>query len=327
LFASEPQVNLNEGEVGMRKVGFIGLGRMGCPMATRLIMDGQAVYVFDTNEQALVEIQRLGGVRAKNAQELARQVDIIFVSLPAPDVVKAVALGTDGIGSSVTAKYFIDLSTTGPRVARIVAEGLAARGVIAVDCPVSGGTAGAKNGTLALMVSCPRDAYEQIKNVLEILGRPTFVSETAGAAQTLKLANNLLAACAIAISSEAFVFGVKSGLDPEIMCNVFNQSSGRNTATVDKFPRSVLPGTFDFGFSTALASKDVRLCLEEAEALGIPTPVGNAVRQMLSITETMFGPESDFTSIVRPYEQWAQVEVRSPGDDVWVVRQSASRDG
>jgi 3-hydroxyisobutyrate dehydrogenase-like beta-hydroxyacid dehydrogenase len=202
----------------MRKVGFIGLGNMGCPMATRLIMAGQAVHVFDTNEQTLAEIQRLGGVRANNTQELARKVDVIFVSLPTPDVVKAVALGTDGIGSSVTAKYFVDLSTTGPRVARIVAEGLAARGVIAVDCPVSGGIAGARNGTLALMVSGPREAYEQIKNLLEILGKPTFVSEAAGAAQTLKLANNLLAACAIAISSEAFVFGVKSGLAPGVQC-------------------------------------------------------------------------------------------------------------
>ena len=195
-----------------------------------------------------------------------------------------------------------------------MAKGLAERGITAIDCPVSGGMAGARNGTLALMVSCPEPAYKSVKSLLEVFGRPTFVSEAAGAAQTLKLANNLLAACAIAISSEAFVFGVKGGLDPAVMCDVFNQSSGRNTATVDKFPRSVLTGTFDFGFSTALAYKDVRLCLEEAEALGIPTPVGNAVRQMLCITQSLFGPESDFTSVVRPYEQWAQAEVRSARD-------------
>jgi 3-hydroxyisobutyrate dehydrogenase-like beta-hydroxyacid dehydrogenase len=102
------------------------------------------------------------------------------------------------------------------------------------------------------------------------------------------------------------------GWHPATICDVFNASSGRNTATLDKFPRSVLPGTFDFGFSTALAFKDVKLCLDEAEALGVPTPVGNAVRQILGVTQAMFGPESDFTSIVRPFEQWAGVEVRSP---------------
>ncbi len=128
----------------------------------------------------------------------------------------------------------------------------------------------------------------------------------------MKLANNLLAACAIAISSEAFVFGVKGGLEPKIMCEVFNASSGRNTATLDKFPRSVLPGTFDFGFSTALAYKDVKLCLDEAESLGVPTPVGSAVRHVLGVTQVLFGPESDFTSMVRPFEQWAGVDVRSP---------------
>lgn len=162
------------------------------------------------------------------------------------------------------------------------------------------------------MVSCPTAAYDGLQELLAVFGKPIFVSEIPGAAQTMKLANNLLAACAIAISSEAFVFGVKGGLDPATMCEVFNASSGRNTATLDKFPRSVLPGTFDFGFSTALAFKDVKLCLDEAEALGVPTPVGNAVRQVLGVTQAMFGPESDFTSMVRPFEQWAGVEVRSP---------------
>jgi 3-hydroxyisobutyrate dehydrogenase-like beta-hydroxyacid dehydrogenase len=292
-------------------LGFIGLGKMGGLMAARLLTAGHSVCAYDTNDQAVSELQNQGALRAGSAREVASKAEIIFASLPTPDVVKAVTLGLDGIGDRSTTKYFVDLSTTGPRIARIVAEGLAERGITAVDCPVSGGMAGAKNGTLALMVSCPRKAYEEIKDLLGIFGRPTFVSEVAGAAQTLKLANNLLAACAIAISSEAFVFGVKGGLDPAIMCDVFNQSSGRNTATVDKFPRSVLPGTFDFGFSTALAYKDVRLCLDEAEALGIPTPVGSAVRQVLGITQSLFGPESDFTSVVRPYEQWAQAEVRS----------------
>jgi 3-hydroxyisobutyrate dehydrogenase-like beta-hydroxyacid dehydrogenase len=294
------------------RLGFAGVGKMGGLMAARLIEAGHPLTVFDANDRAVEPLVKVGAKRAKTLCEFAAQVEIVFASLPTPNVVREVALGAGGIVESTTTKLFVDLSTTGPRVARMVAEGLAAKGITAVDCPVSGGLSGARNGTLALMVSCPAVAYDQLRELLGVFGKPIFVSEIPGAAQTMKLANNLLAACAIAISSEAFVFGVKGGLDPATMCEVFNASSGRNTATLDKFPRSVLPGTFDFGFSTALAFKDVKLCLDEAEALGVPTPVGNAVRQILGVTQAMFGPESDFTSMVRPFEQWAGVEVRSP---------------
>lgn len=293
-------------------LGFVGVGKMGGLMAARLIGAGHPLTVFDANDLAVEPLVKAGAVRARNLQDLAQRAEIVFASLPTPDVVREVALGAGGIVESATTRLFVDLSTTGPRMARLVAEGLMARGITAVDCPVSGGLAGARNGTLALMVSCPAPAYDQLRDLLTVFGKPIFVSEKPGAAQTMKLANNLLAACAIAISSEAFVFGVKGGLEPKTMCQVFNESSGRNTATLDKFPRSVLPGTFDFGFSTALAYKDVKLCLDEAEALGVPMPVGGAVRHILGITQAMFGPESDFTSMVRPFEQWAGVEVRSP---------------
>lgn len=293
------------------RLGFAGVGKMGGLMAGRLLEANHPLTVFDASDRAVAPLVRAGARRADSLADLAGQAEIIFASLPTPDIVREVALGSGGIVESATTKLFVDLSTTGPRVARMVAEGLASKGITAVDCPVSGGLAGARNGTLALMVSCPAAAYGQLRDLLTVFGKPIFVSEIPGAAQTMKLANNLLATCAIAISSEAFVFGIKGGLDPETMCEVFNASSGRNTATLDKFPRSVLPGTFDFGFTTALAYKDVKLCLDEAEALGVPTPVGNAVRHILGITQAMFGPESDFTSMVRPLEQWADVEVRS----------------
>lgn len=293
-------------------LGFAGVGKMGGLMATRLIEAGYLLTVFDASEDAVAPLVKAGARRARTLADLTAQAEIVFASLPTPDIVREVALGSGGIVESATTKLFVDLSTTGPRVARLVAEGLADKGITAVDCPVSGGLAGARNGTLALMVSCPVAVYDQLRELLTVFGKPIFVSEVPGAAQTMKLANNLLAACAIAISSEAFVFGVKGGLDPRAMCEVFNASSGKNTATLDKFPGSVLPGTFDFGFSTALAYKDVKLCLDEAEALGVPTPVGSAVRHLLGITQAMFGPDSDFTSMVRPLEQWAGVKVRSP---------------
>ena len=128
--------------------------------------------------------------------------------------------------------------------------------------------------------------------------------------QTMKLVNNLLSASALAITSEAMVMGAKAGLDPATMLDVINAGSGRNTATMDKFPRCVVPRRFDFGFATELLYKDVRLCLEEGEALGVPMLVGNAVRMLFSITKADLGPDADMTAIIRPLEQWAGAEVR-----------------
>jgi len=146
--------------------------------------------------------------------------------------------------------------------------------------------------------------------LLKNFGKVFFVGEKAGLAQVAKLGNNLLAAAAMVISSEALVMGVKAGIDPKIMLDIINAGSGRNSATQDKFPKSILPGTFDFGFATGLSYKDVRMCVDEAESMGVPMVVGAAVRQMLAVTNAKFGPTSDFTSITRVVEEWAGVEVR-----------------
>ena len=160
------------------------------------------------------------------------------------------------------------------------------------------------------MVSCPIATLELIRPILEIFGKVFFLGEKPGLAQVAKLGNNLLAAAALVISSEALAMGVKAGLDPRVMIDIINAGSGRNSATQEKFPRAILPGTFDFGFATALSYKDVRLCVDEAEALGVPMVLGAAVRQMLAITNARFGPDSDFTSIARVIEEWAGVEIR-----------------
>lgn len=293
------------------RLGFVGVGNMGGLMARRLIDAGYPMTIFDTSEAAVAPLVAMGAVRAASVREVADRAEVVFASLPTPDIVRKIALERDGIVEGSTVRAFIDTSTTGPRVAAAIAEALKVRNIAAIDCPVSGGLAGARDGKLALMISGPRDIFDGLRDVLDILGRPLFVAETPGAAQTVKLANNLLVATAMAITAEALVMGVKAGVDPKIMCDVINMSSGRNTATADKFPRAVLTGSFDFGFSMGLSYKDVRLCLDEAEALGVPTPVGAAVRQAFSVANALYGPDSDFSSIVRPLEQWARVEVRS----------------
>ncbi len=177
-----------------------------------------------------------------------------------------------------------------------------------LDAPVSGGIKGAEQGTLAVMVSGPRAIYDGIEGILRNLGKLFFMGETPGLGQTMKLANNLMGACAIAITAEGMAMGIKAGLDPKLMIDVLNVSSGRSSATQDKWPKSVLPRTFDFGFATGLSFKDVRLCVEEAEAMGVPMVVGSAVRQMLSITNNVYGPDSDFTEMARLVESWAGLD-------------------
>lgn len=292
-----------------KQLGFIGVGRMGQHMASRLMEAGYALTIYDTNETAMQRLEQRGAKRAASAADVAALCETVLVSLPTPDIVKAVALGKAGVIEGGKAKVFVDLSTTGPRVAKEVAEGLAKKGITAVDAPVSGGPAGAEKGTLAMMVACPKALADELRPVIEVLGKFFYIGDAPGAGQTMKVINNLLSATAISITSEAMVMGVKAGLDPTIMLDVINAGSGRNTATADKFPRCVVNRRFDFGFTTGLLYKDIKLCLDEAEALGVPMLVGNAVRQMMAIGKAAQGPDADITEFVKPLEKLAGVEV------------------
>jgi len=298
-------------EERMAVVGFVGVGRMGGPMASRLLDGGYELCLYDVSADAMKPFAARGAQIAASPAEVASQAEIVLVSLPTPDIVREVALGGNaGIINGSKVRLMIDLSTTGPGVATEVAGKLAERRIGWVDSPVSGGMTGAKAGTLAVMVSCPKKTFGEIEPMMKTFGKLFFAGEKPGMAQTAKLANNLLAATAMVATSEAMAMGVKAGLDPRVLIDIINASSGRNSATQDKFPRAILPRTFDFGFATGLSYKDVRLCVEEAEAMGVPMVVGGAVREMLAITRARFGADSDFTHIARLLEEWAGVEIR-----------------
>lgn len=291
-------------------LGFVGVGRMGGPMSLRLLDAGYSLCVFDTNPDAVKPLAARGVRVATSPAEVGSVAGIVLMSLPTPNIVQAVALDENGLCHGSTVKTVIDLSTSGPGMAKTVARGLADKKISFVDSPVSGGVAGAKAGTLAVMVSCPKPVFGEVEPILKTFGRIFYTGEKPGLAQTAKLANNLLAAAALVVSSEALAMGVKAGLDPKVLIDIINAGSGRNSATQDKFPRSILPGTFDFGFATGLSYKDVRLCVDEAEAMGVPMVVGAAVRQMLAVTQAKFGAASDFTCIAKVVEEWAGVEIR-----------------
>ena len=292
-----------------QSIGFVGVGRMGGPMVRRLLNAGYDLTIYDKSEEAVTALVALGAKRAASPAQVASAAEIVLASLPTPPIVQTVALGPNGIGEGTKVKIFIDVSTTGSTVASRVAEALAAKGITAVDSPVSGGIAGAEKGTLAVMVSCPEETYEIVKPVLEVIGKLFFVGTKPGQGQTMKLLNNLLSGTAMAISSEAVVMGVKAGLDPQQIMDVINAGSGRNSATQDKIPRCVIPRTFDFGFAISLLNKDIRLCLEEAEVLGVPMIVGTAVRQLLAVTIATEGADADLTETVKTVERWAGVTV------------------
>ena len=297
----------------MKHVGFIGLGRMGRPMASRLIEAGYTLTVHDVNRKACDGLAAKGARAAASPAEVASAVDTVLLSLPTPDIVREVALGTNGVASGTRVKTLIDLSTTGATMAREIAAALEKKGMSAVDSPVSGGVSGAVKGTLAVMVSCRKPLYTELEPMLRHIGKVFFIGERPGMGQTMKLCNNLLSAAAMAATSEAIVFGVKAGLDPAIMVEVINAGSGRSTASTDKFPRAVLPRSFDYGFATGLMHKDVKLCLEEAEAAGAQMWVAKAVRELWQLANQELGPQSDFTEIVKLLERRAGVEVRSSG--------------
>ena len=293
-----------------KRLGLIGIGNMGLPMGLRFIEQGYGLTIFDIREDAVRPLVARGARAANSSADVASEVQTVLVSLPTPDVVQEVALGPNGIVTGSAVKVYVDLSTTGPQVAELVANGFVEKGVSALDAPVSGGVPGAEKGTLTVMVSGPMSVFEGIKPVLEVIGKNVIhVGERPGLAQIMKLVNNLLNATALAASSEAFVLGVKAGLNPEIMLKVINGSTGRNSATEDKFPRSILPRTFDWGFKTDLIYKDLKLCLEQAERLGVPMWVGNAVRQLWAYAVSQGGGSRDFTTIIQYIESWAGVEV------------------
>ena len=293
-------------------IGFIGLGQMGFHMARRLVEAGHRLVAFDTRREPLDRLTAMGAQAAGSAREIADEVETVMASLPTPEIVLEVASGEGGVIEGKRVRRFVDLSTTGAVMAKRIFEMLKQRNIVQIDCPVSGGVTGAAKGTLALMASGPRAEVTAIEPALAAIGRMFFISEQPGAGQTMKLCNNFLSAAAMTATSEAMVMGVKAGLDPRIMLDVINSGTGRNTATEDKFGRVVLPRAFNLGFTVGLMTKDLKLCLGEGKALGVPMHVAEAVTRLLQLACDENGPDKDLTTVVQAVERRAGVEVRTP---------------
>jgi 3-hydroxyisobutyrate dehydrogenase-like beta-hydroxyacid dehydrogenase len=282
-------------------------------MTSRLLDAGHEPAIFDTRVEAIAPHAQRGARACASAKEVADAAATVLVSLPTPDVVRAVAEELRGGGAMRT---FVDLSTTGPVVAAEVAAAMGTAGVDCLDAPVSGGIAGAEAGTLTIMAAGDADVFERVRPLLETLGRNVvLVGADPGQGQLAKVLNNLLSATAIAITAEAVALGVRGGLSASTLLEIINSSSGRNTATADKFPNHVLPRSFAGGFRMELMNKDVQLCLAEAQRQGVPMVLGGAVGQLWSLAEATSRAGVDCTEYMRLVEQWAGVVVSDEGGD------------
>jgi 3-hydroxyisobutyrate dehydrogenase-like beta-hydroxyacid dehydrogenase len=292
------------------RIGFVGLGAMGAPISEAIAAGGHALVVHDRDARALEAAVAAGAVAAPSARAVADAAEVVFVSLPTPDVVLEVACGDGGLAGGGAMHTYVDLSTTGAVVGPAGAATLASQGIDVLDAPVSGGVAGARARTLAVIAAGEPHVFERMRPLLELFGGNVFhVGDAPGQGQTAKLLNNLLSATATAITSEAVTMGLAAGLDPATLLGVFNAGTGRNMATAQKFPAHVLTRRFDSGFRLELMAKDLELCMAEARGRQVPMLLGGLVQQIWTLARTQSASDADHTEIVRLFERWAGVEI------------------
>ena len=275
-------------------IGFVGLGNMGRPMAENLVKSGRDVVVYDAaGTQA--RAPRGAELAASNAA-LAGRVEVIHLCVPNGRASESIAREIAGAPERRT-RLVVDHSTIGTGAALRVHALLAEHGVEYVDAPISGGVSGAVNATLAIMYSGPEATFDRLRPVFESVAGHVFrVGSRPGQGQAMKVLNNFLSGTAMAATAEAVAFGVAQGLDMGMILDVVNASSGRNTATSDKFPNRVLTGTWDAGFSSTQFNKDLGLYRDAAEAIGASRPISPAVFEVWRRLEA-HRPNADITCI------------------------------
>jgi 3-hydroxyisobutyrate dehydrogenase-like beta-hydroxyacid dehydrogenase len=290
--------------------GFLGVGNMGLPMASKLLDGGHGLTLFDIREEAMRPLLERQARKADSPKDLADKCETVFVSLPTLAAFRAVVFGDNGLAQGRAMKLLVNTCTVGVPFVDEIVKAMAEMGVAVVDCPISGGPPGARAGTRSVMVSGDPASVEKVKPMISLWGRTlTVAGDKPGAAQVLKLTNNILSAVALAATAEAFVMGAKGGLDPEVMVSAINAGSGVNSATLAKFPLAVLPRTFDFGAEMHILMKDIDLAIAQGEELGIPMWVCQAARLVFKHAMFQGAAKEDLTAIVKYVERGAGFEI------------------
>ena len=275
-------------------IGWIGVGSMGHRMSRHLATAGYPLVIADAMS---TDKAPSGAAIAKSNAEVAGKAETVVLSLPDGKVSEAVSRELAG-AKPRKVKTVIDTSTIGIKAAEACTALFAKNGIEYIDAPVSGGTSGADKATIAIMLACSRDSYERVKPLMSLMGKPFYVGPKPGQGQAVKVLNNFLSATALAASCEAIAFGTKQGIDMKVILDIVNASSGRNSATEDKFLNRILHGRYDAGFAAKLQLKDIRLYLEAARAAGIADDVAGPVVDLWQRMDAAM-PGADITDMYR----------------------------
>lgn len=292
------------------RIGYIGLGAMGRPMAINLAKAGHDLVVCDLDETATSILAQRGAAVAATPKAVADEADIVLACLPSVAAAEAVGGGADGVIAGSRASAFVNMSTTGSAYARDMAEKMAAEGKAYLDAPISGGPPGAEAATLGIMCSGDKKTFDALSDALNVIaGKVVYIDERPGSAQTMKLVNNIISFGNLSIALEAMTLGAKAGLDPEQMIEVINASSGRNSATTKKIPDHVLNRQFDYGGAMYIVEKDLDLWRREAEFYEAPMWLGTNIRTMFLRAIAEVGRDKDMTALALTMEKMAGVQI------------------
>lgn len=290
------------------RIAIIGLGNMGTPMAQRWIAAGYPVHGFDLNPEALKTLSSVGGQIHTSAASAVAQASVCVLMLPNSSIVEAVIeeLRDDAFARS---PIVIDMSSSEPTSSQRIAESLAPSGIKFIDAPVSGGVRGAVAGTLTIMAGGNAETVDDVRPLLECLGEVTHVGPV-GAGHGVKALNNLLSAAHLWLTSEAVVIAKKLGVDAQTMLDVLNSSSGRSGSSEQKWPRFILPGTFDSGFEARLMLKDAKIATHLATELGVPSSLGEEVVNLWEEAGLNLPKNADHTEIAKFIEMRRKAMIR-----------------
>lgn len=294
----------------MMKIGFIGLGIMGKPMAINLLKKGYELTVSDINEKPVSELKSLGAATAATAAKASENADVVITMLPNSPHVRQAVLGKDGVlEGAKPGTILVDMSSIAPLAAIEISKEAAKKNIVMIDAPVSGGEPKAIDGTLAIMAGGPEDAFDRVKDILSVMGSSVTLVGEIGSGNTTKLANQIIVALNIAAMSEAMVLSSKAGVDPEKVFNAIKGGLAGSTVLNAKMPM-VLEGNFKPGFRIELHIKDLQNALDTAHELGAPIPLSSVVMEIMQALRTDGKQKDDHGGLIQFYEKAAAVKVR-----------------
>jgi len=294
------------------KVGFIGIGVMGKPMAKNIIGAGYTLFVNDVNEAAVQELVTEGAKRVQSPRELAQEVDVAITMLPNGAIVEQVLLGEQGIFAGAKPGFtIIDMSSVAPTFTRKMAKLAFEQQINYIDAPVSGGVKGAIEGTLTIMVGGEKELVERFQSLLEVMGKKIYHVGEVGAGDAVKIVNNLLLGVNMAAAAEAFVLGTKLGLDPKVLLEIISVSSGNSYALAAKMPNFVFKGQFEAGFAIDLQYKDLELAIQTAKEAKVPMILTNVAQQVFEQARAAGLGREDISAVIKPLEDLLKIKVRA----------------